>query len=48
MEVSQNYGYLFRGPNDKDYNIFGSILGSLILGNYHMKNRNLNAIPEKA
>ena len=28
MEVSQNYGYLVKGPNHKDYSIFGSILGS--------------------
>ena len=28
IRVSQNYGYLFRGPNNKDYSILGSILGS--------------------
>ena len=26
----------FGGPNNKDYRIFGSTLGSLILGNYHV------------
>ena len=26
--VSQNQGYLFGGPNNKDYSILGSILGS--------------------
>ena len=36
MGVSQNQGYPFGGPNDKDYSILGSILGSLILGNYHI------------
>ena len=29
----------FRGPNNKDYNILGSILGSPFLGNYHVKFR---------
>ena len=28
MGVSQNYAYHFGGPHNKDYNIFGSILGS--------------------
>ena len=28
MGVSQNWRYLFGGPYNKDYNIFGSILGS--------------------
>ena len=32
MGVSQNYGYLFGGPNNKDYSIFGSILGSPYFG----------------
>ena len=36
MGVSQNYGYLFGGPHNKDCSILGSILGSLILGNYHL------------
>ena len=31
-EVSQNYGYLFRDPHDKDFSILGSILGSPYLG----------------
>ena len=29
-------GVPFRGPNNKDYSILGSILGSPILGNYHI------------
>ena len=32
MGVSQNSGYLFGGPHNKDYSILGSILGSLYLG----------------
>ena len=28
MCVSQNWGYLFGGPYNKDYSILGSILGS--------------------
>ena len=36
LEVSQNRGTLFGGPYNKDYSILGSILGSLILGNYHL------------
>ena len=27
MGDSQNWGYLFGGPNNKDYSILGSILG---------------------
>ena len=27
MGVSQNWGYHFGGPNNKDYGILGSILG---------------------
>ena len=42
MGVSQNQGYHFGGPNNKDYNILGSILGSLYLGNYHIKRFDLN------
>ena len=34
--VSQNWGYLFGGPHNKDYNLLGSILGSPFLGNYQM------------
>ena len=30
MGVSQNYGYLFGDPHNKDYSILGSILGSPI------------------
>ena len=33
LEVSQNYGYLFRGPHNKDYSTLGSILGSPYWGN---------------
>ena len=36
MGGSQNQGYHFGGPRNKEYNILGSILGSPILGNYHM------------
>ena len=36
--VSQNYGYHFGGPNNKDENILGSILGSPYFG----KLQNLN------
>ena len=32
MGVDQNEGYFFGGPNNKDYNILGSILGSLYFG----------------
>ena len=32
MGVSQNYGYLLGGPNNKDYSILGSILGSPYFG----------------
>ena len=32
MGISQNWGYLFGGPNNKDYSILGTILGSLYLG----------------
>ena len=36
LGVSQNQGYLFRGPYDKDYGILESILGSPIWGNYQV------------
>ena len=29
-------GYLSGGPQNKDYSVLGSILGSLTLGNYYM------------
>ena len=29
-------GTFFGGPHNRDYSILGSILGSLILGNYHI------------
>ena len=32
MGVSQNWGYLFGGPYNKDYSILGSILGSPYFG----------------
>ena len=32
MGVSQNYGYHFGGPNNKDYSILGSILESPYFG----------------
>ena len=32
MEVSQNYGYHFAGPQNKDYSILGSISGSPYFG----------------
>ena len=31
----QKKGYLSGGPYKKDHSVWGSILGSLILGNYH-------------
>ena len=36
FRVSQNSGYHFEGPCNKDYSILGSVLGSLILGSYHI------------
>ena len=33
MGVSQNSGYLFGGPHNKDCSTLGSILGSPVLGN---------------
>ena len=32
MVVSPNWGYLSRGPRNKDYIIFGSIFGFLYFG----------------
>ena len=32
MGASQNWGYHFRSPNNKDYSVLGSILGSPYLG----------------
>ena len=32
MAVSQNYGYLLRSSNSRDYNTLGSILGSPYFG----------------
>ena len=36
MGVSQNLGYHFGDPHNKDYSILGSILGPLFSGIYHM------------
>ena len=36
MKVPQNFGYIFGGPYNKDYSIWGSIMGPPILGNYHI------------
>ena len=37
MGISQNYGYLFGGPHNRDYSILGSILGFPYFGKlpYH-------------
>ena len=40
MVVSQDWGYLFRGPYSKDYIIFGSILGSPHFGKLPYRPRN--------
>ena len=32
LEISQNYGYHFKGSHNKDYSIWGSILGSPYFG----------------
>ena len=32
MGASRNYGYHFRGPNNQDYSMLGSILGPPRLG----------------
>ena len=32
MRVSENWGYHFGGPHNKDYSILGSKLGSLYFG----------------
>ena len=36
---SQNWGYLFGGPHNKDYSILGSILGSPYLGKLPCKSK---------
>ena len=36
MGASQNWGYHFRGPHNKDCSIWGSMLAPLILGNCHI------------
>ena len=47
MGVSQNYGYLFGGPHNKDCSILGSILRSPYLGNYHIESRKPEALARK-
>ena len=37
MGVSQNWGYRFGGPHNKDYSILGSILGSPYFGKVQYK-----------
>ena len=37
MEVSQNWGFLFWIPHNKDSQILGSNLGSPVMGNYHIE-----------
>ena len=37
MGVSENRGTLFGGPYNKDPTIYGTILGSPIFGNSHIK-----------
>ena len=38
FRVSQNYGYFFGGPDNKDHRILGSMLGSPYLGKLpHLK-----------
>ena len=32
------------GPHNKDYSILGSILGPLILGNYHLENTGVQSL----
>ena len=42
MEVSENRGTFFGGPDNKDPTIWGAILGSLIFGSPHMEVRHLH------
>ena len=46
MRVSQNFGYLFGGPYNKDYTILGSILGSPYFGKlpYANMSQSLNSL----
>ena len=37
MGVSENRGYLILGPYNKDPTIYGTILGSPIFGNSHIR-----------
>ena len=41
MGVSQNYGYHFGGPYNKDYSILGSILGSPYCGKLPYRGNNM-------
>ena len=43
MGVSQNYGHHFGGPNNKDYRIWGSILGSPYFAKLPSKASNENS-----
>ena len=45
MGVSQNQGYHFRGPNNKDYSILGSILGSPYFGKLPYRNYKRDPFP---
>ena len=42
LGVSQNYGYPFGGPHNKDYSILGSLLGSPYFGKLPFEVRSLN------
>ena len=50
MGLSQNSGYYFGGPHDKDDRILGSILGSLHFGKvlYHVKQGSRGAMRNSA
>ena len=45
MGVSQNYGYLFGGPHNKDYSIFGSMLGFPYFGKVSCGSEHLSMDP---
>ena len=34
MGSSQNYGYVFEGPQNKEYSILGSLVGFFCLGKF--------------
>ena len=48
MIISQNYGDLFGGPNNKDYSILGSILGFPYFEKLPYPGRTLTHKPPKA